>query len=185
MVSEKQQEDLEFIRKTINDFVVDPFVRATQHVYLDNFRRHMDLSEDRKRSDWGGWFPKPEQIEQSLGTTACRCNVSESSSQLNISCEVPGVKRDQLKVELDEPDRRLCIGGDVTKDVSFKDKDSDVVAFERYANRFERCFKLPKSALIDQMKAKVEDGLLQITIPKKEDPNAVRTSPNKKQIRLE
>ncbi|GMI71385.1 hypothetical protein like AT1G07400 [Hibiscus trionum] len=79
--------------------------------------------------------------------------------------ELPGLKRNEVKVEVEEG-RVLCIRGEksVEKEVS-----SDMwQRVERSRGTFVRRFKLPENAKLDKLTAYLENGVLTITVPKKE-----------------
>ena len=70
---------------------------------------------------------------------------------------------------MDESQRVLQISGELSKDESVDEKDK-YHRLERQHGSFSRRFVLPKNAkLDDEVKAKMEKGVLSLTIPKKPD----------------
>lgn len=77
------------------------------------------------------------------------------SGDREITLELPGVKREDLKVEWD---------GDIL-----------VVKGKRGKREFERSFILsPRRTDLDKMEAKLEDGILTISLPKKETTREIK-----------
>ncbi len=79
--------------------------------------------------------------------------------------DVPGLKKEEVKVELEE-DRILQISGERSQEK--EDKGETWHRVERSSGKFLRRFKLPENAKVDQVKAAMENGVLTITVPKEE-----------------
>ncbi|XP_010935006.1 18.9 kDa heat shock protein [Elaeis guineensis] len=80
--------------------------------------------------------------------------------------DLPGVRKDEVKIEVEE-EKILKISGQRTKESEEKgDKWHHV---ERSAERFLRSVKLPPNASIERMKAVLEDGVLTVTVPKDQE----------------
>src|SRR4029453_9033024 len=88
-------------------------------------------------------------------------NVFADADGLVVQAEVPGVKADQLHVQVDPG--RLTISGERTfpteKDVSYHRR-------ERRSGRFSRTIQLPPEANSEQVEAELRNGLLTIHVPK-------------------
>jgi len=93
-------------------------------------------------------------------------NVYEDAGNLVYEVELPGVKRDQVKVRLDEND--LLIQTEVLQDKNV-DKDRYLSVGRRYG-KFERRYRLPENVALENAKkvvATLENGLLKVSLPLK------------------
>jgi HSP20 family protein len=87
--------------------------------------------------------------------------VSHKNGVVTITADLPGLKRDEVSVELG--DRSVTIQGERKRE---QEEESDgVVRSERSYGSFLRVVPLPESAKTDQAKARFRDGVLEITVP--------------------
>ncbi len=92
-------------------------------------------------------------------------DVSETDDQFHISAELPGLKKEDINIDLEN--RRLTISGER----KFEQKE-DGETYHRVETRygsFSRSFQLPDSVDENSVQAKYKDGVLDITIAKSED----------------
>ena len=92
------------------------------------------------------------------------CDVFEDKESLRIVVELPGVHPEEVKISLEN--QVLTIQGE-KKQVA-EAKSERWHRYERSYGRFERMFTLPGSVDPDRIDAKVEHGLLTVTLPKAE-----------------
>nr|AFY06920.1 cytosolic class I small heat shock protein HSP17.4I [Phlegmariurus fordii] len=79
--------------------------------------------------------------------------------------DLPGLKKEEIKVQV-EDGRSLQVSGERKKEeVEKTDKWHRV---ERSQGSFLRRFRLPENANVEDVKAKVEDGVLTVTVPKRD-----------------
>ena len=89
----------------------------------------------------------------------------ESKDAYLIRAELPGMQRDEIKVEV--KDGNLVLSG-ATK----SEKPAEGVEYrhvERIAAKFSRSFALPETARPDAIEASYKDGILEIRVPKAEE----------------
>lgn len=92
-------------------------------------------------------------------------DISESEKQFELSVELPGMKKEDIKIDLENG--RLTISGER----KFKNEENEK-NYHRVESRFgtfTRTFHLPDSIDEDTITAKYSDGILNITIDKSED----------------
>ncbi|MCR9131486.1 MAG: Hsp20/alpha crystallin family protein [bacterium] len=92
-------------------------------------------------------------------------DISESEKQFELSVELPGMKKEDIKIDLENG--RLTISGER----KFKNEENEK-NYHRVESRFgtfTRTFHLPDSIDEDTITAKYTDGILNITIDKSED----------------
>lgn len=86
-----------------------------------------------------------------------------------IKMDVPGMKKDEIKIQIDE-DGNLSLTGERQR-VEEK-KEANYHRTERSFGKFTRQFKLPPNVNKDSISAEVKDGVLTVTLPK--SPTAAR-----------
>ena len=97
-------------------------------------------------------------------TPAVNEKVDEKGYHLEI--DLPGVKKENIDISVN--DGILTISGE--RKLEKKEEKENYTRIESFFGRFERSFKLPNDADLDNIEAKFEDGVLKIFIPKKQKP---------------
>ena len=82
-----------------------------------------------------------------------------------VKADIPGVKKEEVKVEVEEGNV-LKISGERNKEK--EEKNDKWHRVERSSGKFMRRFRLPENAKVDQVKASMENGVLTVTVPKEE-----------------
>jgi HSP20 family protein len=95
-----------------------------------------------------------------LGTP--RLDVYEQDGYLVVKAEVPGVKKEDLQVELDNGD--IVIQGETRAENEVK--DDQYYRMERRLGRFYRRVPLPFDVKPEDIQATLNDGVLEVRIPK-------------------
>ncbi|HVP28266.1 MAG TPA: Hsp20/alpha crystallin family protein [Myxococcota bacterium] len=93
-------------------------------------------------------------------------DIDENDKSYTLSVELPGVKKDDVSVELENG--ILTIHGEKKSEREEKKGSSRWV--ERSFGSFHRSFTLPANAVSDRVEATFKDGVLVVTIPKVESP---------------
>jgi len=91
-------------------------------------------------------------------------NIESDSKNYTITLEVPGVDEDA--VDLDISNDTLIIKGEKKKENEEKDKEYHRI--ERSYGKFQRVLSLPEDANQDDIKADFSNGILTVSIPRKE-----------------
>jgi HSP20 family protein len=110
------------------------------------FRRYSGESGEEGVSR-GSWWPALE--------------VTEKDGNLNVCAELPGLKPEDVKVEVDE--NRLIIHGERRREQ--EGREGGQYRSERSYGSFYRSVPLPEGAAVDKAKAEYTNGELRITIP--------------------
>lgn len=82
-----------------------------------------------------------------------------------IKVELPEISREDVKVSLNE--NVLSISGE--RRVENEEKRENYHRVERTYGQFFRSFTLPQNVNVDAINAQVKDGVLRLTLPKKEE----------------
>lgn len=93
-----------------------------------------------------------------------RIDVSEDEKNINVVAEIPGVKKENIKITLQ--DNILTIEGEKKKESETKEKN--FYRTERTFGSFKRCFTLPSEVDSEKVEAKFEDGMLNVRMKKLE-----------------
>ena len=93
-----------------------------------------------------------------------KIDISEEKDKINVLAEIPGVKKDNIKITLQ--DNILTIEGEKKKET--EEKDKNFYRSERVFGSFKRSFTLPVEVDSEKVEAKFEEGMLKISLKKLE-----------------
>jgi HSP20 family protein len=100
-----------------------------------------------------------------------RMDVSEDDKAYHVKAEVPGVKKEDIHVVVD--DDQVSITAEVKKEEEEK-KGETVLRSERYYGMQSRSFTLMHDVDQSKAEAKYQDGILELTLPKKSNGGTVK-----------
>lgn len=92
-----------------------------------------------------------------------RMDVTETDQAYTVKAEVPGVKKEDIKVNIDG--NQVSITAEVQKES--EQKDETRICSERSWGQYYRSFTLPQAVDDAQAKAEYHDGILELSLPKK------------------
>jgi HSP20 family protein len=132
----------------------DLFKEAPEGFYnaLDNFLGDVLPS-------FGGFWP----ASRNLMRDTFKIDVKETDKEYSIEAELPGVNKEELSLNLNEGN--LCIS--VSKNLQVDENNKDYIHKERRVSSMSRSIYLP-DANPEEVKAKLKDGLLAVTIQKQD-----------------
>ena len=102
-------------------------------------------------------------------------DVKEHDDHYDLEIELPGFKKEDLTVELN--DGYLTITAEKRHDQD-KEKDGKLIRQERYAGVMSRSYYVGEDLKTEDIHGKYEGGVLTLSIPKKEEQKAV-DAPNR------
>ncbi|MEH6306683.1 Hsp20/alpha crystallin family protein [Olivibacter sp. CPCC 100613] len=101
-----------------------------------------------------------------LNVTVPSVNIKETADSYEVEMAAPGMNKNDFKVELDG--NLLTISS--SKELNDEKKEEGYARKEFSYQSFQRSFNFPKDVVDeDKIEAKYENGLLQLTVPKKEE----------------
>jgi HSP20 family protein len=100
-----------------------------------------------------------------------RLDVRETDKAFEIQADLPGVKKEDIKVSIDGP--RVTIEGECQQ-ANEQREGEQVVYSERSTRRYQRSFTLPSEVDDASAEARLENGVLMLTLPKKQGGAAKR-----------
>ncbi|MFA6636361.1 MAG: Hsp20/alpha crystallin family protein [Candidatus Omnitrophota bacterium] len=92
-------------------------------------------------------------------------DVLESKDNVMVKADIPGLKKEDIDISVHGD--TLTIKGEKKNEKDVKEKN--YVKTERFYGSFNRAFTLPSEVDAGKVKASYKEGVLEITLPKKED----------------
>lgn len=109
-----------------------------------------------------------------------KTDIRETADDYEIMMNLPGVKKENVKAEL--KDGYLTIQATTDSSSEDKEKEGKYIRRERYYGTSSRSFYVGEAVTQEDIRARFEDGMLKLTVPKKEVKPAVE---QKKYITIE
>lgn len=106
-----------------------------------------------------------ESVKRNLISNTPLANIIETETTHIIELAIPGVKKEDVTIDLKE--NKLTIG--ISKKEELIEKTNLKERREFNYSKFSRAFNLPKNIDFDKIEATNENGILTVTIPKKEE----------------
>jgi HSP20 family protein len=125
---------------------------------LDPFREMEEMMR--------GLVFKPVRLGAEEAPDIIKLDVAEDDKAYRISAEIPGVKKEDIKVSVDGS--AVSISAEVRKEKEEKQGER-VIHSERYYGSVARSFTLAQAIDEAAAEAKYENGVLKLTLPKKAD----------------
>ena len=94
-------------------------------------------------------------------------NIKETESDFRVEVAVPGLKKDEFNIEVDE--NVLTISSERENKTEEKDNDGNYTRREFSYSSFKRSFTLPDNVKEDSISAEYQNGILNVIIPKAAD----------------
>jgi len=124
----------------------DPLDMMQELMRWDPFR---EMSRRLGRDDLTGFVPT--------------FDVKETKEAYIFKADLPGVKEGEVEISMTS--NRLTISGQRQEEK--KDEGDQYYAYERSYGSFSRSFTLPEGVDVDQIRAELKDGVLNVVVPKR------------------
>lgn len=125
---------------------------------IENLHREMNRLFD--------FFPSLGSQEESfVAKWAPAVDIADTKDNLIIKADLPGLKKEDIDVSIQ--DNRLIIRGEKKKEEQVKEQD--YLRTERFYGSFQRAIVLPSEVDPSKINASFKDGVLELTLAKKEE----------------
>jgi len=119
-----------------------------------------DLVDDFFR----GFLVQPAGFEVGVPVRRMKIDVEEQNGEYKVVDELPGVKKEDIKVNIEGDEVSITAETRVEKEA----KDGErLLHSERYVGKVARAFRLAQEIDESRASAKYSDGVLELTLPKK------------------
>lgn len=125
--------------------------------------REMQQQIDRLFEEFSTWQPSVVDLSTS-GAINPRCNMSEDSANYYLKVEMPGIAKDQIKVELNN--NILSISAERKEETRKEDEKQYYAEFSH--GSYYRAMTLPNAVDEKKIEATFENGILSLKVPKSE-----------------
>lgn len=128
-----------------SDTALDPFFASPLALFEDMVNRFFNEPVSARP-----WYPAVD--------------IAENENEIVLTADIPGVKMDDIELKVENG--TLTISG--SREFQKQEQKGGYHRIERSYGSFHRAFTLPDSVDTDKIEASYEDGVLKITLPKKE-----------------
>ncbi|WP_299706637.1 Hsp20/alpha crystallin family protein [uncultured Pontibacter sp.] len=135
-----------------------------------------DFFSDVDRFFENDLFQMPAQLGRQLMRNMPATNIRESEKEYTIELAAPGMAKDDFSIDVDEG--MLTISSQKEEEVN-KEEENFTRREYNYSS-FSRSFRLPEGVSPDEIKARYEEGVLKIAVPKREEATV-----NRKRVNIE
>ena len=131
------------------------------HVRFSNYPTRYNTYNDELFNSLFNWNNKVVNHKSSMPSV----NIKENEDGFILEMAAPGMSKEDLKLELDHD--VLTISAEINEE---QEEQKDNFSRREFCqSSFSRAFTLPESTKNEDIKARYENGILEVTIPKKEE----------------
>ncbi|HRO47544.1 Hsp20/alpha crystallin family protein [Agriterribacter sp.] len=112
---------------------------------------------------WNEWFDKGSSWGRIMNVPSV--NITEGKDEYLVSLAAPGLKKDDFKINVDG--NMITVSSE--KEDTKEEKDKKFTRKEYNYSSFSRSFSLPEEINKEKIEARYEDGVLRISLPRKEE----------------
>lgn len=128
---------------------------------IENFQKEMNRLFDAT-------LHRPLKARNGASYWAPAVDIVDEKDQIKVKADIPGIKKEDIEVNVEND--VLTIKGEKKEEKEIKEKD--YVRSERYYGSFHRAFSLPAGIDPQKVNAVYKEGVLEVTLPKKEGAKA-------------
>ena len=103
-----------------------------------------------------------------------KTDVKETEKGYEVDMDLPGFKKDEIQMELNDGVLTISAAKGLNKDE--EDKKGHYIRQERYSGAMSRTFYVGEDVKQEDIKAKFENGILSLSVPKPVEQKKVETS---------
>jgi HSP20 family molecular chaperone IbpA len=129
--------------------------------------------------DWMDFGDVEKKLYGRHAANVLKTDVHEHDEGYELDIDLPGFKKDEIQLSLENG--YLSVGAAKARDNDKKNRKGKIIRQERYMGSMQRSFYVGEGVTEEDIKAKFEDGVLKLDIPKKEAAKV----PEKKLIAIE
>ncbi len=111
-------------------------------------------------------LPVSRELYGKHARSLMKTDVRETDSSYELDIDLPGFKKEEIQVQLENG--YLTISASKGLDKDQKDSQGRYIRRERYAGASSRSFYVGDGVSKEDITAKFEDGILRLSVPKKE-----------------
>ena len=139
------------------------------------------FGENLFNDDWMNFgFPEVEKaLYGKHASHEMKTDVRETDSGYEVDIDLPGFKKDEINIQLDNGYLSISAAKGLDKDE--KDKKGKYVRRERYAGSLSRSFYVGDNVTVEDIHPKYENGILSFNVPKEQE----KIEPKSKYIAIE
>ena len=116
--------------------------------------------------DWMEFGDVERKLYGRHAANVMKTDVHEHDEGYELDIDLPGFKKDEIKLSLDNG--YLSVSAAKSLDKDKKNIKGKIIRQERYAGSMQRSFYVGDALTETDIKARFEDGVLKLSIPKKE-----------------
>ena len=135
-------------------------------------RRPYNLFDELLHDAAPGFFIRPLHGDSLPAASQIRLDVAQSADAYTIHAELPGVAKEDIQVDMDADTVR--IGAHIRQHDALAGEGNQVLRAERYYGEVSRSVQLPVEIDREAARARYENGVLMLTLPKKNAPGTQR-----------
>ena len=147
-------DEIKKLQKRMNRLMEDLGLTDLESKYLEEMQRMQkrmsDIMEEVETTGMQGDIMTP------------LADVRETDDAVVVTMDLPGVDKQDVDIAITDDELRVAAERKTETEVTEKDYHKQ----ERTYRMFERMVKLPVAVKIDEAKAKLVDGVLEVTLPK-------------------